>query len=464
MNRRFFYQIFGGMVVAMVLAAIGVLVSRWLFHISLQASAMALALGIVVSVLLAVAYLVARYLASPIEWLSAQTKRYSQGKLSHKMVLPGEGEVSQLAGAITDIVAQLSERIQVLSAERNEKDAILSAMAEGIITFDAEEQITSANRAAVALLDLPEALVGRHIQEVLRYSEVGAMSRQVLKSKASVERLIFDPRSERHIQTYAVSLTDGAGRVCGGLLVFHDVTRLQKYDAMRREFVENVSHELKTPITLILGFLDTLISTEDLDPASRYDFLSVARSHALRMNAIVNDLLQLAIIEQGERLGDIALVDGSVSTAVEKAVGFCTPRAVEKRVMLTLSGERDLRAQLNAPLLEQALINLIDNAIKYSPEASAVTIHIQKEAAGVTLSVTDQGEGISTADQARIFERFYRTDKARSRALGGTGLGLAIVKHIAAIHHGQIKVHSEPKKGSTFTLYLPSQPVIGGHR
>jgi two-component system phosphate regulon sensor histidine kinase PhoR len=242
----------------------------------------------------------------------------------------------------------------------------------------------------------------------------------------------------------------------------NDVTALRRLETVRRDFVANVSHELKTPITSIKGFVETLLDTRERDAQETERFLGIVLRQADRLNAIIEDLLNLSRIERDAEAGDIALEQGALRAVVAAALQSCETQAQTRGIRLVSECDAGLAAWFNGALLEQALVNLIDNAIKYSPAGAEVRVEAAEQDGSVVIRVRDWGSGIEAKHLPRLFERFYRVDKARSRKLGGTGLGLAIVKHIAQAHKGQVFVESAPGAGSTFSLHFPTQPRTGG--
>jgi two-component system, OmpR family, phosphate regulon sensor histidine kinase PhoR len=332
-------------------------------------------------------------------------------------------------------------------------------MIEGVLAIDREEKILRLNQAAATLLDLqPDAVVGRRIQEVLRKPDLQKFVTEAMRSTHPIEaemRLLIRGE-ERFLQTHGAPLRDAGGREIGVLVVLNDITRLQRLENVRRDFVANVSHELKTPITAIKGSVETLLggAIEEADSAPR--FLEIIARQADRLNAIIEDLLALSRIEQEEEKSGIQLTEINVAVVIQSALQSCQVKAQDKQVQLSVDCPADLQCQANAPLLEQALVNLVDNAIKYSNEGGAVQIAVHAVATDLEITVRDFGCGVAREHLPRLFERFYRVDKGRSRKQGGTGLGLAIVKHIVQAHGGQITVDSTPGEGSTFTIRLPA--------
>jgi two-component system phosphate regulon sensor histidine kinase PhoR len=263
------------------------------------------------------------------------------------------------------------------------------------------------------------------------------------------------------LQTHAVPLRDEDNKSMGVLLVMNDLTKLNRLENIRQDFVANVSHELKTPITAIKGYVETLLdgALEDQDNARR--FLGIVVRQANRLDAIVDDLLTLSRIEDRENKEEIPLAPAEVGAVLESALQTCAVHADEKDIVVQVECDDELYAPINQPLLEQAVINLLNNAIAYSPHGSLITLRCQgsrtmRGEEFVHFSVIDNGPGIAKEHLPRLFERFYRCDKARGRDQGGTGLGLAIVKHIAQAHNGTVEVESSPGKGSTFTITLPA--------
>jgi len=233
------------------------------------------------------------------------------------------------------------------------------------------------------------------------------------------------------------------------------VTTLRRLESIRRDFVANVSHELKTPITSIEGFAETLLDGALAEPESARHFVEIISKQAARLHAIVEDLLTLSRVEQGTKREEIVLQEQPIAEVLQTAIQICSSRAEVENMAISLVCAPTITAGINPALLEQAVVNLLDNAVKYSGKGSVIKVEAEKKAGEVLIRVCDNGVGIASQDLSRIFERFYRVDKARSSKLGGTGLGLSIVKHIVQAHHGHVSVESSPGKGSIFTIHLP---------
>jgi two-component system phosphate regulon sensor histidine kinase PhoR len=257
------------------------------------------------------------------------------------------------------------------------------------------------------------------------------------------------------MQAHGSALHDLEGRPIGAVIVLNDVTDFRKLEHIRRDFVANVSHELKTPVTSIKGFVETLLDGAMQDPVDSDRFLRIIAKQADRLHAIIEDLLALSKIEQAEETEDLTLEPTPLRGVLENAIATCQVAAHDRHIVVKLDCQAALAARINPLLLEQAVVNLLDNAIKYSEPEHEVCVTGAAHDGEVTISVADHGCGIADEHASRIFERFYRVDRARSRKLGGTGLGLAIVKHIVQAHRGHVSVSSTLGVGSTFTIHLP---------
>jgi len=405
------------------------------------------------------AWLVSRRISRPLALLQQGAQRFADGDLSHPLPEQGSAEICDLAAAMNGMAAQLDERLRTVLRQRNEQNAILASMVEGVIAFDTEERLLRLNRAAAQLLEIDfKGAAGRALSEVTRKTDVQKFVRRALGENEPIEAelTLLHHGREFTLQGHGSPLRDARGNGIGALIVLHDVTRLRKLETMRRDFVANVSHELKTPITAIKGAIETLRDGAAQDPEHSARFLDIATRQADRLGSIIEDLLSLSRLERDAETEEIRLEKQPLKPVLEDAVQDCSAAAAERQVQLKLSCSQLITARLNAGMLEQAISNLLDNAIKYSPEKSTVSIEAWQEDDQVRIKVQDRGCGIAAEHLPRLFERFYRVDAARSRSLGGTGLGLAIVKHIVQSHGGKVSAHSTPGQGSAFIITLPT--------
>jgi len=403
-------------------------------------------------------FLSERRIIAPLADIQKAAEAFSGGNLDYYLNIPGPEDIRIVADTLNEMAEALKYRLNEITKGKNELAAIFSSMMEAVVVLDKSLNIRHLNRSALKIVGVPESEVyGRSLIETFMNSNLQSFAEETLASQNPVERDITFNSSRNlilHAHGTRIAPADDKTSENAIVLVMNDITRAQHLENMRRDFVANVSHELKTPITNVKGYLETLADGVMDDPETAKRFLAISIRNADRLNAILDDLLSLSRLEQqgGEGLefeirplGDIVL----------GAFQYCSLKATDKGIDMRLEGEKNLPASVNTLLIEQALTNLIDNAVKYSDKGAMMTVHIDKNGGMADISVIDEGIGIPAKDLPRIFERFYRVDKARSRELGGTGLGLAIVKHIAIVHRGSVKVKSELGKGSTFTISVP---------
>ncbi len=402
--------------------------------------------------------LVSRRITRPIEKIRNWADSISEGEFLRKPSIRASDEIEALSESLGKMAGDLKERIEMVSRQRNEMEAVFSSMVEGVLALDTEERVIRINKAATRMLDcsLPEAK-GRTMQEVSRNTVLHQFMQDTLSSGKPLEKdVLLSTSSRLMVNAHGTILHDSERNRIGALIVLNDVTRLRQLENIRREFVANVSHELKTPITAIKGFVETLRDGAAKDPLDRERFLEIIDKHVDRLEAIVENLLYLSRIEQGAGEGEMELVESRIAEILRTAAQVCNVRATAKKIEIKISCPEPITAAVSSPLLEQAVINLLDNAIKYSEKGKVVRVEAMKKNEETIVSVHDQGCGIEKKHLPRLFERFYRVDKARSRHLGGTGLGLAIVKHIVQAHGGRLTVASTPGKGSVFSIHLPA--------
>ncbi|MCX6834323.1 MAG: ATP-binding protein [candidate division Zixibacteria bacterium] len=404
-----------------------------------------------------VSILVLRRFTRPLRLLQAGAERIASGDLSARMPVHAAEEIGALAESMNRMAAQLDSRFQTITRQRNEREAILAGMSEGVVALDASDRVVSLNLSAAKLLNLDsEAAVGQTLFALVRIAVLHDLIAQAVEGSDVAEtEFVTSGVEERHLLAHASALWDVEGKRAGVVLVLSDITRLKQLERVRQDFVANVSHELKTPITAIRGSVETLLDGALADAENGPRFLGIIDKQSARLSSLVDDLLSLARIEEQASQGAVQLTSMAVGDVLSAAVAACQEQAARKRIALGASCDPTLTAGINPRQLEQALINLISNAIQYSDDVR--TVRVSAEAVGdeIRLSVADQGCGIEAKHLPRIFERFYRVDSARSRATGGTGLGLSIVKHVALAHGGRVDVTSTLGQGSTFMIAIP---------
>ena len=420
------------------------------------AAAVLVLIGGVLLVWLASKYVV-RNLQAPQYTIIDGIERFGRGDLGHRIPMSEIEEFSQFVEVANQTAIRLQSRIRNEEQQRRELESVFASMVEPVMVLDADERIVRINTAAEKVLGVrAKDAAGKNVLEVVRNNDLQRFVTWTLSSDQPVENEIVIHRDTQMIlQAHGTVLQDENGDKIGGLVVLNDVTMLRQLENVRKDFVANVSHELRTPITSIKGFVETLQdgALENRDDSER--FLAIVARQADRLNAILEDLLSLSRIEQESDLSEIELTRSDLSRIVRSAVQSCQTKADERDVPVEIDCPDDMTARVNPPLLEQAIVNLVDNAVKYSDAGNAVLVRVERSDTESVISVEDQGVGIPREHLPRLFERFYRVDKARSRTLGGTGLGLAIVKHIAQVHGGQATVESTPGQGSIFSIHIP---------
>ncbi len=404
-----------------------------------------------------VSFIVSRRISRSLEEMKRGAERFARGELDQKLLIPNSEEMGALAEMLNHMASQLDERLHTVVQQRNEQEAILASMVESVIAVDDRQIVLNINQAAARLFGTSvQAACGRSLKEIVRNVDLQLFIKKTLSNKEAVEGdILMQSEQERVLQAHGTYLRDGTGRRIGALIVLNDITRLRQLENIRRDFVANVSHELRTPITSVKGAVETLLDGAMDRREDALRFLAIISRHADRLNAIIEDLLQLSRVEEGTNNESIVLELSPLKEVLEHAAQTCEIKAQEKAIAIQIECEERFVAKINPPLIEQAIVNLIENAIKYSESNTQVWVKVTEIESDTIIRVMDEGCGIDKRHQPRLFERFYRVDKARSRQLGGTGLGLAIVKHITQAHGGWISVESTVGKGSTFSIHLP---------
>jgi two-component system phosphate regulon sensor histidine kinase PhoR len=401
-----------------------------------------------------IGYWLAMSFARPLRQMTLIAKNYAHGRYQLRIPSHRRDEIGDLARSLNQMADISAQRFDIIKTERDQLSTILKSMNEGVITVTSEGLISHVNAAACRMLRTSgERCLGQALKDIDGSNNLDQAFVQCRKQQASVERTIqLDGYTfARHYRLHVTLLKQS--NQADAILVLQDITDVQRIDKMRADFVANASHELKTPITAIRGFAETLIEDETIEHTMRQRFIRKIHGQSIRLSDLVSDLLALSRLESNDKAFNTQV---DLQQVVQRVCANLQAVAQSHKVVLELEtkdGPMMLLGDDNA--LGQMATNLIDNAIKYTAEMGTVTVTIKVEAGTAVLIVKDDGLGIDETDQERIFERFYRVDKARSQSLGGTGLGLAIVKHIVQNHKGRLQLKSKLHHGSTFTVKIP---------
>ncbi len=408
------------------------------------------AVAVSIPLALLVSWLASDSLARRVSAIARVAERYSAGDLTRPVYDHGSDELGTVARALDDSVQQLGGRIEELSRDRARMEAILSGMVEGVLVVDRQGRLQLVNRAAQKMLRVEPSAAGRMYQEVIRHPDITEQLTAALHGDESGgQELTLARDPGRTLLTRAAPVTGPGG---GAVLVLHDITDLRRADQIRRDFVANVSHELRTPLTAIRGYVEALLDGP-ADAESTRKFLEIIARHSTRMERLVKDLLRLARLDARQELLETARCD--IKQIFSAVTADLAPSIDAKRQHIALDVAAEARQVDGDPAkLHDIVRNLVENAVNYSPEETEVRLGAVQDNGTYMITVADSGPGIPTEDLTRVFERFYRVDKSRSRP-GGTGLGLAIVKHLVELHGGEAVAANRPEGGAVFTVRLP---------
>ena len=400
---------------------------------------------------------VARRITRPIELMKIGAQQFADGNLKARLIIPDSNELFQLGVTMNQMAQSLDDKIKTIESRSMELEAIYGSMKAAVIAIDLDENIITANHASTAIFNhAPDEIQGRNVIEISRDYELQQFITKALADADPLEEdLVIQKDEMRIFNVTSTGLCNMVGKRLGTLIIFHDITRIRHLEQMHREFAANVSHELKTPLTVIKGFVETLhelLDGQNADNAIR--FLNIIEKNVNRLIALINDLLALSRLEREEG-AQPQLEICEVNQVVASAVDTCLSLTESRKIEINMDCTTHLAAAMDPILMEQALVNLLENAVKYSKTADEIFVRCHAGKQNAIIEVIDSGPGISNEHLTKIFHRFYRVDKGRSREVGGTGLGLAIVKHIVKYHNGTIGVSSALGKGSTFRITLP---------
>lgn len=392
-----------------------------------------------------------RRLARRVRTISALAGRYASGDVTRVPFDFGADEVGAVARALGASVHSLGIRIAELEHDRAQMGAILTGMVEGVLVLDRQGRVQLVNRAAQAMLNVDASAIGRLYLEVIRHPDISAQLTTALRGEeVDQHELTLGRELSRFFTARAAPV---AGADAGAVLVLHDISDLRRADQVRRDFVANVSHELRTPLTAIRGYIEALLD-EPQDADQTRHFLEIVARQAARMERLVTDLLRLARLDAKQEPLETASCD--IERTFRTVVADLAPSIGSKSQRVTIALAPDAATvQADPAKLHDIIRNLVENAVNYSPERASVQLEARRRNAWVEIMVSDSGPGIPPADLARVFERFYRVDKARARP-GGTGLGLAIVRHLVELHGGTVKAENGAQGGARFTVTLPA--------
>ncbi|MBI3050783.1 MAG: PAS domain-containing protein [Acidobacteria bacterium] len=397
---------------------------------------------------IALAALSSWLLSRRLNAIAASARQYSAGNLTRPSYDYGDDELGEVARVLDASVQELGRRLDELSRDRARMEAILSGMVEGVLVLDRDGRVQLVNRAAQAMLRVDDTAAGRRYLEVIRHPDISAQLTAALGGGPAAPREL--PLARDAARTFVARAAPVAGG--GAVLVLHDITDLRRADQIRRDFVANVSHELRTPLTAIRGYVEALVD-EPPDPAETRRFLEVIARHTARMERLVADLLRLARLDARQEVIETAPCDvGQIFSAVQADLSAAIDARRQRIEVCVPEEARQVHA--DPAKLHDIVRNLVENAINYSPEGADIRVEAVRRDGAVDLVVSDSGPGIPPADLTRVFERFYRVDRSRSRP-GGTGLGLAIVRHLVELHGGSLRAENRPEGGARFTVTLP---------
>ncbi|MCA0754842.1 cell wall metabolism sensor histidine kinase WalK [Paenibacillus sp. N4] len=425
---------------------------------SIRDLTMVLALGLIILFLIAalISYRIASSLTRPLEQITKVAKRIKSMDYQARVKVTKQDEIGELGNAINAMADSLQVQMTRIQQNENQLESVLENMINGIVMIDQNGIILLMNRRAEEVLGFSaRELVGRHYAEAKQQYELSQMIQEGLKKNTHLrEEITFYFPEERLLELNIVPIHSNTNGFSGVLLVLQDVSAIRRLERMRSEFVANVSHELKTPITAVKGFAETLLGGAVNDEETARSFLQIIFDESDRLNRLIGDILELSKIES--RRVPLVFSPVEVDSFVTKSIQLVEAEAARKHIELTVSVEPGLYVEADEDRLRQIIMNLLSNGISYTPEGGRVSLKV--EGIGddhIRFQISDTGIGIPKKDLPRIFERFYRVDKARSRSSGGTGLGLSIVKHLVELHKGTISVNSSVGEGSTFKIELP---------
>ena len=402
-------------------------------------------------------FFVARGFAKPLTAMTTIAESISDGNYDQRVAIDRKDEIGSLAKTLNKMARSSRERLETIALDKNKLLAIISGMVEGVVAIDKNENIIHLNEAARMILGIsPDKDIHRRIWEATHSSEFCQIFSVALNEETEIRKKlkIVTSSTDQNVEVHASPFRDASGELVGVVAVLHDVSELERLETIRQDFVANVSHELKTPITAIRGLVETMVEDEEMSAENHRSFLKKTMNQTIRLSNIVADLLSLSRLESAGM--DLVKEPIDLREVVNGSLAALLPVSEDKGIPIeTDISDEAMEILGDWEALFQSVNNLIDNAIKYNSKKGKVWLSLHRKVKNAVIEVRDSGIGIESLEQHRIFERFYRVDKARSRQVGGTGLGLSIVKHTVLAHGGQLSVESVHGTGSTFIISLP---------
>jgi two-component system phosphate regulon sensor histidine kinase PhoR len=419
-----------------------------------------LILGVLCALFAVIALVLWQKWAAPWPQIEQLVSQIARGEHPSTFLINGGADPHRVGLALETIFARQQELELQIAGRESGTQTILSAMEDGVLVVDARSRVTLMNPTFRKLFELRNPAVGVPLVEAVRHATLDQLVTETLLTGEAMrsELTLADSRthSDQHIEVNAVPIKRGDDEMTGAVVLFHDITELKHLDQIRREFVANVSHELRTPLSILRGYIEVLLDEPETSREELTRILSIMERHSKRLQRLVGDLLSLAQLESSQAKPELSVV--RVDELFNNLIRDWKEKLAAKnlKVIVDLPSEA-LTLRADGTRLEEVLHNLLDNAVKFSRENGQIYLQAVRRGSEMVLSVADNGLGISKEHLPRIFERFYRADKARSRELGGTGLGLAIVKHIAQLHGGRVEAESEVGRGTTIRVLLPEK-------
>jgi two-component system phosphate regulon sensor histidine kinase PhoR len=407
---------------------------------------------------IALGFAVWRRWIAPWRWVEKMIRQIARGERPRTFLVNG-GSAPRRVGLALEAISNLQQQLNQQIAERAVgTETIFAAMQDGLLVVDTRHRISLVNRTFRHLFGLENSIVGQPLLEIIREAELDRLIAETLRTGTPQghELIISDSQSNspRRMQLSAVAMKNEADTTTGAVVLFHDITQLKQADEIRRDFVANVSHELRTPLSILRGYIETLLDDPETSRNELERILEVMKRHSNRLGVLVDDLLTLAQLESANP--NLQLSEVRLSELFAAIVHDWAKKFADKKLSIDIAVATNLPViRADETRLQEVLYNLLDNSLKYTQPGGKIRLQAQRSGDEIALSVSDTGPGISETDLPRVFERFYRADKARSRELGGTGLGLSIVKHIAQMHGGRVEAESMLGRGTTIRVLLP---------